>query len=365
MSMTNRALEAFEAAQTAAAARIDELEGENREITADEQSEIDGLIAAVDAKRSAYESAKATDAKRSSFNAIIRPSAAPVPVGEVSEINESIRSFIEEGENRATITLDTAWKNGEPQHKDVISLGDTGLLARVAVENVPQHIVSFPVQRFSDATFVSTAEGVAVTETSGVANATLTTVGYKAGVVTSYEFENRVSDVLGKMNRVFTAGANRVLNAAVASVLTAIDGADMATPSALSGDDFIDLMYSVTDSSARAEMIWVIDPATLALVRKLVDDNGNYIYARLADGTSSLLGAPVFELGLQAPTTDGNLVAAFLHPEAITVAASDLRIDKSDQVRFDQAEYFYRGMIWAGAVVNDSAYVKGLDYQAA
>ena len=89
-------------------------------------------------------------------------------------------------------------------------------------------------------------------------------------------------------------------------------GVTAASTSAITADEIIDLFYSL-DAPYRKNAVWVVNDATVKVIRKLKDGNGNYLWQpALTSGTpDTLLGRPV-KTSADVPTiASGAKVIAF------------------------------------------------------
>lgn len=72
-------------------------------------------------------------------------------------------------------------------------------------------------------------------------------------------------------------------------------GVNAASATAITADELIDLFYSLK-APYRKNAVWVINDATVKAIRKLKDNNGNYLWqpALTANTPDTILGRPVF-----------------------------------------------------------------------
>ena len=123
-------------------------------------------------------------------------------------------------------------------------------------------------------------------------------------------------------------------------------------------DDLIDLSYSL-DSAARRlpGVAWMANSATVAAIRKLKDDAGNYIYTPSANAQAdSLLGYPIVENPHMPDIATDAASVAFGHwPSFYTRIAGGLRLDTSTDFRFgnDQVAFRYLMRFDGGLTVPD------------
>ena len=135
------------------------------------------------------------------------------------------------------------------------------------------------------------------------------------------------------INAHFIAGSGSSQPNGVDNVTT---GVTAAGATAITGDELIDLQTSV-DSSYWAASTWVMKQSTLALVRKLKDSNGQYLWqpSVQAGAPSTLLGNPVRTDDAMAAATTG-LVSVIFGDLAGYYArfAGPVRVERSDDFAF-------------------------------
>ena len=151
-----------------------------------------------------------------------------------------------------------------------------------------------------------------------------------------------------KANNMLTNGTGTVeptgfINSASTGVTggTGVDGAFTA-------DDLIDLAYSL-DSAARRlpGVAWMANASTVAAIRKLKDDAGNYIYTPSANAEAdSLLGYPIVENPHMPSIGTADASVAFGHwPSFYTRIAGGLRLDTSRDYKFGNDQVAFRFLL--------------------
>lgn len=114
-------------------------------------------------------------------------------------------------------------------------------------------------------------------------------------------------------------------------------GKTLASNTALTAEELIDAHLSLPQQYRRSG-VWMLSTATIGMARKLKGSDGQFLWATLADGTNTLLGAPVMESAHLADLdgTPSAIVGAFLDPASVTLRiAGGLRIERSDQYAWD------------------------------
>lgn len=148
-----------------------------------------------------------------------------------------------------------------------------------------------------------------------------------------------------KANSLLTNGTGTVQPTGfINSASTGVTGAT-GVSGAFTADDLIDLAYSL-DSSARRlpGVAWMANASTVAAIRKLKDDAGNYIYTPSANAEAdSLLGYPIVENPHMPSIGTDNASVAFGHwPSFYTRIAGGLRLDTSRDYKFGNDQVAFR-----------------------
>ena len=75
----------------------------------------------------------------------------------------------------------------------------------------------------------------------------------------------------------------------------ALESVTTANATSITADELIDLFYSLK-APYRKKAVWVLNDATIKAIRKLKDNNGNYLWqpALTANTPDTILGRPVF-----------------------------------------------------------------------
>jgi len=154
--------------------------------------------------------------------------------------------------------------------------------------------------------------------------------------------------------------ANAVIHAAVTAV--AGSGVTAGTTNAITGDELIDLAYSV-DGMARMlpGAAYMVNTSTLGAIRKLKDNDGRYILDVVAGGPSTILGHPVLENPAVADIGTGNKAVFFGHWPSVKVATTGLEVSVSTDAYFANDVTGYRFVYRLGAgVANGANHIKYL-----
>lgn len=161
-----------------------------------------------------------------------------------------------------------------------------------------------------------------------------------------------------KANNMLTNGTGTVEPTGfINSASTGVTGGT-GVSGAFTADNLIDLAYSL-DSSARRlpGVAWMANASTVAAIRKLKDDAGNYIYTPSANAEAdSLLGYPIVENPHMPDVNNGNASVAFGHwPSFYTRLAGGLRLDTSRDYKFgnDQVAFRFLLRLDGGLTISD------------
>jgi HK97 family phage major capsid protein len=89
-------------------------------------------------------------------------------------------------------------------------------------------------------------------------------------------------------------------------------GVTTASSTAITADELIDLFYSLK-APFRKNAVWVLNDATIKAIRKLKDNNGNYLWqpALTANTPDTILGRPVFTSSYVPTIASGAKTIAF------------------------------------------------------
>jgi len=130
---------------------------------------------------------------------------------------------------------------------------------------------------------------------------------------------------------------------------------------AFTADDLIDLAYSL-DSAARRlpGVAWMANASTVAAIRKLKDDAGNYIYTPSANAEAdSLLGYPIVENPHMPDIGTEEASVAFGHwPSFYTRMAGNLRLDTSVDYKFGNDQVAFRYLMRFDGALTVPSHIK-------
>jgi HK97 family phage major capsid protein len=116
-----------------------------------------------------------------------------------------------------------------------------------------------------------------------------------------------------------------------------------STATVLRADDLIDLAHSV-DGMARSlpGVGFQVNTSTLGAIRKLKDDDGQYILDVVAGGPSTILGFPVFENPAMASVGSANKSVIFGYLADYKVVTTGLDVAVSTDAQFEKDVTVFR-----------------------
>ena len=116
-----------------------------------------------------------------------------------------------------------------------------------------------------------------------------------------------------------------------------------STATVLRADDLIDLAHSI-DGMARSlpSVGFQVNTSTLGAIRKLKDDDGQYILDIVAGGPSTILGFPVFENPAMASIGSGQKSVIFGYLNDYKVVTTGLDVAVSSDAKFEEDVTVFR-----------------------
>jgi HK97 family phage major capsid protein len=156
--------------------------------------------------------------------------------------------------------------------------------------------------------------------------------------------------------------ANVLIHAAVTAVAGA--GVTAGTSNAITADELIDLQFSVNGAVRMLPGTgYMVNSSTLGAIRKLKDNNGQYILDVVAGGPSTILGLPVIENPAVAAigTAGGTKPVFFGHWPSVKVSTTGLQVAVSTDAYFANDVTGYRFTYRLGqGVANGADHIKVL-----
>lgn len=220
-----------------------------------------------------------------------------------------------------------------------------------------------------------TGEGTAISESDPTFNSFITLGAYKYSFLLQLSrelIEDSGVDILGFIATQTGNAIGFAVNAALTTgtgtnqpngIVTAAASAVTGTTSGptFSADNLIDLAYSLDGAARRLPGVgWMMNTASLGVVRKLKDTSGRYIFEpSLADGNDRVLNYPVFENPAMASNASATKSVIFGHlPSYYVRMAGGLRLDRSDDYAFNTDLVTFRATMRVDGNLPQTSHVK-------
>lgn len=220
-----------------------------------------------------------------------------------------------------------------------------------------------------------TGEGTAISESDPTFSSFITLGAYKYSFLLQLSrelIEDSGVDILGFIATQTGNAIGYAVNAALTTgsgtnqpngIVTAAASAVTGTTSGptFSADNLIDLAYSLDGAARRLPGVgWMMNTASLGVVRKLKDTSGRYIFEpSLADGNDRVLNYPVFENPAMASNASATKSVIFGHlPSYYVRMAGGLRLDRSDDFAFNTDLVTFRATMRVDGNLPQTSHVK-------
>ena len=220
-----------------------------------------------------------------------------------------------------------------------------------------------------------TGEGTAISESDPTFNSFITLGAYKYSFLLQLSRELIEDSGVDILSFIATQTGNAIgyaVNAALTTgsgssqpngIVTAAASAVTGTTSGptFSADDLVTLAYSLDGAARRLPGVgWMMNTASLGVVRKLKDNGGRYIFEpSLADGNDRVLNYPVFENPAMASNASATKSVIFGHlPSYYVRMAGGLRLDRSDDYAFNADLVTFRATMRVDGNLPQTSHVK-------
>jgi HK97 family phage major capsid protein len=179
-----------------------------------------------------------------------------------------------------------------------------------------------------------------------------------------FDIQSVIAEAMGnsigfQVNNFLTVGTGTtqptgIVNAAGSGVAS--------TATVLRADDLIDLAHSI-DGMARSlpGVGFQVNTSTLGAIRKLKDDDGQYILDVVAGGPSTILGFPVFENPAMASVGSGNKSVIFGYLADYKVVTTGLDVAVSADAQFEEDVTVFRYITRVDGNLAHASHVKYLE----
>lgn len=170
-------------------------------------------------------------------------------------------------------------------------------------------------------------------------------------------------DITGSIADQFGNAIGTFANSTATSVVVAAAGSGVASGTAvLTGDALIDLQFTV-DGAYRTAGAYMVNTATLGLMRKLKDGNGSYLYqpgVGSISGPDTFAGRPVLENPNMVSVSSGAKSVLFGDFSAVAITHTNPEISVSTDAYFAQDITAYRATLRFAAGLKSASAVKYL-----
>jgi len=380
-----RQVEQRQRAWEAAKALLDTAAAEKRDLTAEEEASYAKMNAELTERAARIQALQADAEREAKIEAATREIAGQVrPAAKAASTDAEVLRSMAKGETRS-FTFETRdvvkTSTGAPvptsfydqviaQARLVGPMLDVSTVLRTAGgENL-----QIPSQA-GWSTAAITAEGSAISESDPTFNSFITLGAYKYSFLVQLSREliedsgvdilaflaTQTGNALGfKVNNDLTVGTgssqpNGVVTAAGSGVTGTASGPTFTA------DNLIDLAYSLDGAARRLPGVgWMMNTASLGVVRKLKDNSGRYIFEpSLADGNDRVLSYPVYENPALASNASATKSVLFGHlPSYYVRMAGGLRLDRSDDYAFNADLVTFRASMRVDGNLPQTSHIK-------
>lgn len=178
-----------------------------------------------------------------------------------------------------------------------------------------------------------------------------------------FDIEGTIAEQAGnaigyRVNELTTVGTG---SGETEGVVTAAASAVEAGTTSFTADDLITLAYSLDGAARRLPGVaFMCNTATLGAIRKLKDDNNQYIYNPQVGGPDTILGYPVIENPAMADQGAGARSVVFGHLPSYKIATTGLEVATSADAYFANDVTAYRFTYRMDGKLTHSAHVKAI-----
>lgn len=381
----DRQVEQRQRAWEAAKALLDTAAAEKRDLTSEEEASYKKMNDELNERAARIEALKADAEREAKIEAATREIMGQVrPTQKATSSDADVLRSMARGEVRS-FTFETRdvvkTSTGAPvptsfynqvieQARLVGPMLDTSTILRTAGgENL-----QIPSQAgWSTAAIVG--EGTAISESDPTFNSFITLGAYKYSFLVQLSREliedsgvdilaflaTQTGNALGyKVNNDLTVGnGTGAPNGVVTAAGSGVTGT--ASGPTFTADNLIDLAYSLDGAARRLPGVgWMMNTASLGVVRKLKDNSGRYIFEpSLADGNDRVLSYPVYENPAMASNASATKSVLFGHlPSYYVRMAGGLRLDRSDDYAFNADLVTFRASMRVDGNLPQTSHIK-------
>ena len=380
----NRQVEQRQRAWDAAKALLDTAAAEKRDLTSEEEASYSKMNEELNERAARIEALKADVVREAKIEAATRDLVSQVRTEKAQTFDADVIRSMARGETRGytfeqrdvvkTSTgspVPTSFYNQVIEQARLVGpmLETSTTLRTAGGENL-----QIPSQA-GWSTAAITGEGTAIAESDPTFNSFITLGAYKYSFLVQLSREliedsgvdilaflaTQTGNALGfKVNNDLTVGTGSAQpNGIVTAAASAVTGT--ASGPTFTADNLIDLAYSLDGSARRLPGVgWMMNTASLGVVRKLKDNNGAYIFSpALADGNDRVLSYPVFENPAMASNASATKSVIFGHlPSYYVRMAGGLRLDRSDDFAFSADLVTFRASMRVDGNLPQTSHIK-------
>jgi HK97 family phage major capsid protein len=380
----NRQVEQRQRAWDAAKALLDTAAAEKRDLTAEEEASYSKMNEELNERAARIEALKADVVREAKIEAATRDLVSQVRTEKAQTFDADVIRSMARGETRGytfeqrdvvkTSTgspVPTSFYNQVIEQARLVGpmLETSTTLRTAGGENL-----QIPSQA-GWSTAAITGEGTAIAESDPTFNSFITLGAYKYSFLVQLSREliedsgvdilaflaTQTGNALGfKVNNDLTVGTGSAQpNGIVTAASSAVTGT--ASGPTFTADNLIDLAYSLDGSARRLPGVgWMMNTASLGVVRKLKDNNGAYIFSpALADGNDRVLSYPVYENPAMASNASATKSVIFGHlPSYYVRMAGGLRLDRSDDFAFSADLVTFRASMRVDGNLPQTSHIK-------
>jgi HK97 family phage major capsid protein len=384
----NQQVEARAKAWEEAKGLLDAAAAEKRDLTAEENQKYDRIMADLDARAATIESIKAVadreeraaEAMRG-FESQARPELAVASLDEAEIIRSLARGEMRSAnfEKRDITKSSTGAPVPTSFYNEIVRLArlvGPMLETSTLINTAGGEALQIPAQATYSTGTVS-SEAAAIGESDPTFNAFKTLNAYKYSFLTQISREmiedagvdilsflaDQTGNALGyAVNAALTTGTGTVQPTGIVTAAGSGITGGTGVSGAFTADNLIDLVYSVDTAGRRLPGTgWQMNAKSIAAVRKLKDNAGQYLFSPSlsADARDLLLGYPVFENpAMVDPATSAKSVIFGHLPSYFVRTVGGIRLDRSDDFAFQNDLVTFRATFRVDGTLPQSSHIK-------
>lgn len=367
---------------------LDNAASESRDLSAEETQSYERIMADLDQRAAVIETIKAQTEREEraaeamrGFEAQARPAEVAGGIDEAEMIRSMARGEVRSAtfEKRDVVKTSTGAPVPTSFYNRVIELArlvGPMLETSTIINTAGGENLQIPsLSAYSTGTVSS--EAAAIGESDPTFNAFVTLGAFKYSFLTQVSremIEDAGVDILGflatqtgnalgyAVNGGLTTGTGTTQPKGIVNAAGSGITGSTAVAGAFTGDNLIDLVYSVDTAGRRLPGTgFQMNSKSIAAARKLKDSYGQYLWSpSLAQGQPDmLLGFPVYENPAMAdPATSAKSVIFGNLPSYIVRTVGGLRLDRSDEYAFNQDLVTFRATFRVDGNLPQSSHVK-------